>query len=203
MSDLKNYFRYNVREYFEQYFNFNNQSVLDFGCNHGNFVRYTDHNKYTGIDINKKIIEDNKTKYPQHQWLYYDGYNYMYNKNGTQKLQLEKNYDVAIAFSVITHMYENEMLEMVNILKKSCNRLLLSFYSTSNKVAYENICRYRNLTADKWKEIYNSDVYYLKTEDFLWTFYNDQYLKSLLKCDIKETKYDTKTLLGMQKCLII
>jgi len=203
MSDLKNYFRYNVREYFEQYIDFSNQSVLDFGCNHGNFIRYTPHNEYTGIDINKQIIDINKTKYPQYQWLYYNGYNYMYNKKGTAKLQLENKYDVAVSFSVITHMYENEMLEVVDTLKKNCSKLLLSYYSNTNKDAYENICRYRNLKAENWKAISQSNVYYLKTEDFLWTFYNDEYIKSLLQCDIKETKYDTKTLLGMQKCLII
>lgn len=118
-------------------------------------------------------------------------------------MQLENKYDIAVSFSVITHMYENEMLEVVDTLKKSCSKLLLSYYSNTNKDAYENICRYRNLKADNWKAISESNVYYLKTEDFLWTFYNDEYIKSLLQCDIKETKYDTKTLLGMQKCLII
>lgn len=200
---LKNYFKYNVREYFEQYIDFSNKSVLDFGCNNGNFIRYNPHSQYTGIDINKEIIDINKTKYPQYQWLYYNGYNYMYNKNGTEKLQLKNQYDIVVAFSVITHMYESEMLEVIDNLKNKCGKLLLSYYSNTNKCAYENICRYRNLKADKWNEIIESNVYYLKTEDFIWTFYKDEYIKSLLKCDIKDTKYDPTTLLGMQKCLII
>lgn len=200
---LKNYFKYNVREYFEQYIDFSNKSVLDFGCNNGNFIRYNPHSQYTGIDINKEIIDTNKIKYPQYQWLYYNGYNYMYNKNGTEKLQLENQYDIVVAFSVITHMHENEMLEVIKNLKKKCGKLLLSYYSNTNKSAYENICRYRNLKADKWDEITESNVYYLKTKDFIWTFYKDKYIKSLLKCDIKDTKYDPTTLLGMQKCLII
>ena len=57
--DLNSYLEYDVRAYFEQYTDFDNKSVLDFGCNRSNFIRYKPHNNYTGIDIIKEVIETN------------------------------------------------------------------------------------------------------------------------------------------------
>lgn len=203
MLHLKNYFKYNVRKYFEQYVNLDNKSVLDFGCNHGNFIRYNDHFDYTGIDINKNIIDNNIKKYPKYKWIYYNGYNYMYNSFGNEKIKLNRNYDVCISFSVMTHMFIDEMITYINFLKKYCGKIFVSYYSTSNKQSYENICHYRNLKNDEWAKIKSNNFYYIKTKDFLWTFYNDEYLKSIFNCQIKETRFDNKTLIGMQKCLVI
>ena len=120
---MEKYFKYNVRKYFEQYTSFENKSVLDFGCNHGNFVRYQSHHDYTGIDIDKNIIENNKVQYPGGEWIHYDGYNKMYNPNGTEELTLDRDYDVGVLFSVITHMEKDEAIETIRNLKERCKTL--------------------------------------------------------------------------------
>src|SRR4030067_1155321 len=46
----------------------NNSKILDFGCGKGDFYRFLDergiHIKYTGFDINEKLISLAKEKYP-------------------------------------------------------------------------------------------------------------------------------------------
>lgn len=193
------YFKYNVRKYFEQYTTFENKSVLDFGCNHGNFIRYKTHDDYTGIDINRKIIEQNKIQYPEHDWLHYDGYNHMYNPNGTEDLILNKNYDVCIAFSVITHMTLTETISVIQKLRDHCKKLYVSFYSNTNQQALKQICKYRELDVPE----ISGNKTYLKTDNYLWSFYDDRYLSEKLGGKVVDTKFDKRTLMGMQKCLVI
>ena len=128
LGQMEKYFKYDVRKYFEQYTSFENKSVLDFGCNHGNFVRYQSHHDYTGIDIDKNIIENNKTQYPGYKWIYYDGYNHMYNPYGSEELILDREYDICVAFSVITHMSEIETVNVIRKLKEHCKELYVTFY---------------------------------------------------------------------------
>ena len=122
--DLNSYLEYDVRAYFEQYTDFDNKSVLDFGCNRSNFIRYKPHNNYTGIDIIKEVIDKNKIEFPNYTFKHYDGYNYMYNKNGTQELSLNKHYDVCVAFSVFTHMTIEETTKEMDRVKKKYGKVL-------------------------------------------------------------------------------
>lgn len=199
----RQYFKYDVRKYFEQYTSFETKSVLDFGCNHGNFVRYQSHHDYTGIDINKAIIEQNKEQYPGCEWIHYDGYNKMYNPNGTEELTLDRDYDVGVLFSVITHMEKDEAIETIQKLKERCKTLYVTFYSHTNQQALNNICRYRKLALPDWSKIMESDVYVFKPEEYIWTFYNDDFAEKTFGGKVYDTVFSPRTLMGMQKCLII
>lgn len=196
---MEKYFKYDVRKYFEQYTSFENKSVLDFGCNHGNFVRYQSHHDYTGIDIDKNIIENNKAQYPGCKWLHYDGYNHMYNPSGSEELSLDREYDVCVAFSVITHMRIDETIKTIQKLREHCKELYVTFYSASNTYALKRICKYRNLPVPT----ITTPQAYLITDDYLWSFYDDKYISEILEGEVADTSFDRRTLMGMQKCLIL
>ena len=201
--DLNSYLEYDVRAYFEQYTDFDNKSVLDFGCNRSNFIRYKPHNNYTGIDVIKEVIDKNKIEFPNYTFKHYDGYNYMYNKNGTQELSLNKHYDVCVAFSVFTHMTIEETIPIIKKLKQHCDTLYLTYYSNKDKHAYDAICKFRDIEPNMWDSISTLDKFYIKTDDFIWSFYNDEYLQKQLGGNLYDTTKSKKTLPGMQRCLII
>jgi 2-polyprenyl-3-methyl-5-hydroxy-6-metoxy-1,4-benzoquinol methylase len=197
------YFKYDVRKYFEQYTTFEQYSVLDFGCNHGNFVRYKSHHDYTGVDINKAVIEQNKEHYRGCSWIHYDGYNKMYNPGGTEELVLNRDYDKALLFSVITHMTKDEAVETIRKLKERCETLYVTFFSHSNQQALNNICRYRKLTMPDWSNVANSSVFYFEPDEYIWSFYDDAYAEKTFGGKVYDTEFNPRSLLGMQKCLVI
>ena len=203
MSGLKTYLKYDVRAYFEQYTQFEGKTVLDFGCNKANFVKFKPHGNYTGMDIKLDVINKNKFDLPQYKFEHYDGYNYMYNPNGKQKLELKNQYDVCVAFSVFTHTELEETIEIVKQLKKNCAEVYLSYYSNKDKFAYERICDFRNLEPTMWKQIENHDVFYVKTDKWLWTFYDDEFLQKRLGGTLHETSFPQNDIRGMQRCLAI
>jgi len=196
---MAKYFKYDVRKYFEQYTSFENKSVLDFGCNHGNFVRYRSHHDYTGIDIDKNIIEKNKIQYPGCEWIHYDGYNHMYNPSGSEELDLDREYDACVAFSVMTHMSITDAVNYIQKLREHCKELYVSFYSTSNRDALERVCKYRDLPVPN----ITTPQAYLITDDYYWSFYDDDYISEILGGEVADTSFDRRTLMGMQKCLIL
>ncbi len=203
MSGLKTFLEYDVRKYFEQYTQFEGKTVLDFGCSRANFIRYKPHGNYTGIDIREDIIHKNKFDYPHYKFDHYDGYNYMYNNQGAEQLQLKNHYDVCVAFSVFTHHTIEETRETVNILKEHCDNLYISYYSNKDKFAYERVCWFRNLEANMWDNISKHDVFYLKTDRWLWSFYDDEFLENTLGGKSHATGFPENDLRGMQRCLVI
>lgn len=220
MSDLKSYnkqgstyyedtnypYTYNVRAFFEQYMSLDESSILDFGCNTGNFLKFQEHRNYTGIDIQKHIIEHNRMAYPRHTWLYYDGYNYMYNPNGKEKLRLPKNvrYDVCVAFSVFTHISLREQAQLINILKKHCKTIMMSFNSTSEEFHYENICGLAQIKNPNPQLMKNSDKgFCIQKDNKIWTFHNPEYLEKYFGADIIETTMDKDEITGHQWLAVI
>ena len=197
------YFKYDVRKYFEQYTTFEQYSVLDFGCNHGNFVRYKSHHDYTGVDINKAVIEQNKQQYPGANWRYYNGFNKMYNPKGTEEFVLDRDYDKAVLFSVITHMTKDEAVAVIQKLKERVETVYVTFFSHTNQQALTNICRYRKLTMPDWSNVTKSSVFYFEPEEYIWSFYDDAFAEKTFGGKVYDTKFNPSTLMGMQKCLII
>ena len=57
-KNTNSYLKYNVRDYLESIVDIKDKKVLDFGCNHANFLPWT--GDYTGYDIDKQVIEQNK-----------------------------------------------------------------------------------------------------------------------------------------------
>ena len=203
MSGLKTYPKYDVRAYFEQYTQFEGKTVLDFGCHRANFVSFRPHGNYTGIDIKLDIINKNKFDYPQYKFEYYDGYNYMYNPQGQQDLELKNYYDVCVAFSVFTHHTYEETKSIIDNLKEHCGQIYLTYFSNKDRFAYEKICWFRNLEANMWNAISTHDVFYLKTDKWLWAFYDDDWIADKLHGKWQATKFPQDDVRGMQRCLIL
>ena len=199
--------RGSIRQYFEQYTQFEGKSVLDFGCGRGNFVSFKPHGSYTGMEISEETANYNKFHFPQYKWVCYDGYNYMYNPNGKERVPpLKNHYDVCVAFSVFTHFTYEEAKDIIDVLKSHCDQVLFTYYSTRDRDAYDMICKWRNIEPNMWDDISKHDVFYLKTEkpeQWLWTFYDDDWLAERFKGEWHHTKFSKKSLRGFQRCLII
>lgn len=199
--------RGSIRQYFEQYIQFEGKSVLDFGCGAGNFISFHPHGNYTGIEIDIDTCNRNKFHFPQYKWEHYDGYNYMYNPEGKETTpKLRNHYDVCIAFSVFTHFTFEETKDIIDVLKEHSDQILMTYYSTKDKGAYEMICKWRNIQPNMWDQISTHDVFYLKTEEpnqCLWSFYNDDWLAERLKGTWHDTNMSTKSIRGHQRCLVI
>mgnify|MGYP003952067335 CR=1 FL=1 len=200
-------YTYDVRAFFEQYMPLDKFSILDFGCNTGNFIKFRDHKNYTGIDIQKHIIEHNKIAYPQHTWLHYNGYSRMYNPEGTEKLRLSENdrYDVCLAFSVFTHIPITEQIEIIDVLKKHCKTIMMSFNSTSDTFHYENICSLVGIDAHNIRRRYenNGTGFCIQKKNKLWTFHNPEHLKKYFGAHIIETTMEKDEITGHQWLAVI
>jgi 2-polyprenyl-3-methyl-5-hydroxy-6-metoxy-1,4-benzoquinol methylase len=203
MSASYTYPKYDVRAYFEQYTQFQGKNVLDFGCNRASFVSFKPHGNYTGIDVKENIINKNKFHYPQYKFEYYNGYNYMYNPKGNEELVLKNHYDVCVAFSVFTHHTFEETKSLIDTLKEHCDNIYLTYFSNKDRYAYEKVCWWRELEPNMWPQIESHDVFYLKTDKWLWTFYDDDWLADKLNGQWYNTKFPKDEIRGMQRCLVI
>jgi SAM-dependent methyltransferase len=114
-----------------------NSTVLDFGGNVGNILKdqnsTIDHCKYWSLDVSKDAIERGRREFPQAHWLYYNRYNFSFNPDGVQNLELpfqEERFDLILAYSVFTHIGLKEMLSLVKDLLRLLRpggRLAFSF----------------------------------------------------------------------------
>lgn len=166
------YLTYNVRNYFELISPLDNKKVLDFGCNHANFLLDGFSGKYVGLDIDKDVIEKNKTLYPQHNWIYYKNYNFQY-KCDTSIVRewpiIDTDFDRVLAFSVFTHTDFFEFSETVAFLKKHVKQsgsLLLTFLSSKNKEVIKAVLTHREYLFGNHidiiiNKIYNSNICYV------------------------------------------
>ena len=166
------YLTYNVRDYFEYITPLDNKKILDFGCNHANFLLTPFTGTYVGLDIDKDIIDKNKNLYPEHEWIYYKNYNFQYNCNNNITREwplLDTDFDHILAFSVFTHTDFLEFSETVDLLKKHVNdkgSILTTFISTKNKEIIRAVLNHRSNLFDDYIEeitdkIYNSNICYV------------------------------------------
>lgn len=143
------YLKYDVKKYFESIKALDNTKVLDFGCNHANFLNEKFFGKYIGLDVDSSIIENNKKIHPQHQWIHYDKYNYQYNcKNTTTDSwpNIPTSIETAIAFSVFTHTTFDEFSYTIDKLKLHIvpgGDILATFFSSADQDALYKILLHR------------------------------------------------------------
>lgn len=166
------YLTYNVREYFELIKSLNNSRILDFGCNHANFLLNDFDGEYIGLDIDKVLVDKNKIKYPQHQWIHYDNYNYQYNcklDTTDEWPNIPKSLDTIIAFSVFTHTDYSEFEYTIGKLRNCLNSsgtILATFLSTTEKENIIKVLKHRTEFFEGKEEeiadkIYNKKIVYL------------------------------------------
>ena len=143
------YLTYDVADYFANITNLTNKKILDYGCNHANFLCFGFQGDYTGLDIDKTIIERNKQQYPQYNWIYYNEQNNQYNPtiNEIAAWPLNENYDVICAFSVFTHCSFEYKRKVINKLKSHLNnkgKLLVTYIDINDKRAITEWYNYRS-----------------------------------------------------------
>ena len=90
-------------------------------------------------------------------------------------------------------------MNTIQKLRERCKELYVTFYSNTNIQALEQICKYRKLDVPD----ISGNQTYLITEDYLWSFYDDKYISEILDGEVADTSFDRRTLMGMQKCLIL
>ncbi|HEX8847838.1 MAG TPA: class I SAM-dependent methyltransferase [Pyrinomonadaceae bacterium] len=100
------------------------RKILDFGGNIGTFLvgagEHVAHDDYWCIDLNPAVVEQGRRTYPQAHFVHYNRYSPQYNPNGVRHLPIPDcgvKFDMILAFSVFTHVDQNEMLELVGQLR--------------------------------------------------------------------------------------
>ena len=172
-------------------------TVLDYGSNYGMFLDSSrgkfKQPEYTGIDIDLAAIEFGRSKFPEANFIWYNGFNHMYNPEGDKnKPVLDKQYDSIVSYSVFTHTTIKDTLESMAYLYeqlKPGGKMLLTWLSIDNKQAVEFFYRKRVMEFKSCDTIQTDDYVYLvdnklsKTEDIgmFLVFYKQDYLAKLLE----------------------
>jgi SAM-dependent methyltransferase len=106
-----------------------NVSILDYGCNQGNFLNsaaeHIAKERYLGIDIIPMAIGTAQSKNPGYRFLHYDKWHQAYNPTGNKNLKitdvLHEKFDVIISYSVFTHNTIEQAKSELEDLKKLLN----------------------------------------------------------------------------------
>jgi len=113
-----------------------NDSILDVGCGYGDLFKFLKQQgwsgQYTGVDINKELIEEGRIKYPDADLRVLD----------LQEEKIDGNYDWCVSAHVLTSStedvsYINHLFEMVSIMFELSNKGI-SFNLLSPLVDYTN-----------------------------------------------------------------
>jgi SAM-dependent methyltransferase len=172
-------------------------TVLDYGSNYGMFLDSSkgkfDHSQYTGIDIDLEAIKTGRNKFPDAEFIWYNGFNLMYNPQGDRdKPKLDKQYDTIVSYSVITHTTVEDTLDSIAYLYsnlKPGGKMLITWLSVDNIRAVNFFYRKRVTQFKTCDRIQTDDYTYLidnklsKVADkgLLLVFYKKDYLAELLK----------------------
>lgn len=114
--------------YFDQLlegWDWSGKRILDFGGNVGGFLvgagDHIDHDDYWCLDPTQDAIERGRSEFPRAHFVFYNRYSSYFNPNGIRNLpvpDLGLKFDIILAFSVFTHTHRNEMLELVEQLRR-------------------------------------------------------------------------------------
>jgi SAM-dependent methyltransferase len=175
-----------------------NGTVLDYGSNYGNFLasagsKFKQEN-YTGIDVDLSAIESGKERFPDAEFIHYNAFNYMYNPTGLENLDIPitKKYDTVISYSVFTHTSEEDFLNRLAQLFTFVvpgGKILFTFCDPEDNTIVNFFTQKRIKTFGRCDNISSSTKLYLIDADIksipdvnklLLTFYNREYLKSIL-----------------------
>jgi hypothetical protein len=155
----KIYLEYNVRKYFEQIVPLKGKRVVDWGCNHGNMLKYQECDfDYTGIDVDNEIIKQNIQRWPNHKWIHLDTYNHQYNAKGGNEW-IDVDADLVLMFSIFTHMTVSEMKKYI---KKIKSPLLSTFIPSDDERMLHTALNYRlSHRPDIFNKVYNKEYAYI------------------------------------------
>ncbi len=150
--------------------NIEEKNILDFGGNKGNLLHISNgkikQKNYTCIDVNLEAINKGKEDFPQATFLHWNKFNPVYNHSGNKNeplLTIGKKFDIALAYSVITHTDWQEFKLYIEYLKQHSNNVIVSFIDINNKEMkaffYNKRCKDYGSCVD-FKNI-NNDYFYL------------------------------------------
>lgn len=199
-----------------------NGTVLDYGSNYGNFLasagnKFKQEN-YTGIDVDFDAIQSGKEQFPNAEFIHYNSFNHMYNPNGIENLDIPvtKTYDTIISYSVFTHTSEEDFLNRLEQLCKLVapgGKILFTFCDPDNPIIVNFFTQKRIRMFGRCDNILTSTKLYLVDADIksipdvnkmLITFYNREYLKSILsKYDVSIHNAPLDCLNCFQNCVIL
>jgi SAM-dependent methyltransferase len=106
-----------------------NVSILDYGCNQGNYLNsareFINVDNYIGADIMQLSILNASMKHIDCKFLHYDKWHQAYNPSGDKTIKLSyvlhQKFDVIICYSVFTHNTIEQAKEELEDLKKLLN----------------------------------------------------------------------------------
>ena len=172
-------------------------TVLDYGSNYGMFLDSSrgkfKQTEYTGIDVDLEAIEFGRSKFPNANFIWYNGFNHMYNPEGDKtKPVLDLQYDSVVSYSVFTHTTIKDTLDSIAYLYtnlKPGGKMLLTWLSIDNKQAVDFFYRKRVMEFKSCDTIQTDDYTYLidnklsKVEaiGMFLVFYKQDYLAKLLE----------------------
>jgi SAM-dependent methyltransferase len=179
--------------------NYGKVSVLDFGCNQGNYVNHAKFvvspDRYLGVDIIENSITLARKKYPNYEFLHYNGWHPSFNPEGDKNLvltdTLNRGFDVIIAYSVFTHNTVEETQKQIAVLKELLNPhgcILMTFWhlekfdrsveyisSMTNNLSYDEAALKSCKKVAYWIDFNNTVVdqmnYNIDSCDSLFTYY--------------------------------
>jgi SAM-dependent methyltransferase len=139
--------------------------VLDFGCNQGNYLYHARNivnpSRYIGIDLNFLSIEAAKTKHPEYKFVHYNKWHPSYNPFGNKNIKLtdfvDTDFDVVIAYSVLTHTTIKEtkriLDELYHVIKPG-GTILFTIWLTEHFYNFYNCVKHiqKNIILDDYAD---------------------------------------------------
>jgi len=154
-----------------------NVSILDYGCNQGNYLNsareFIDTDKYIGADITQLSILNASMNHIDCKFLHYDKWHQAYNPNGDKNIKLSyvlhQKFDVILCYSVFTHNTIEQAKEELEDLKKLLNPNGVILFTIWRKEIFEPFSnwileRFDNVEPIDFKSLqYKKYAYWLDT----------------------------------------
>ena len=125
------------------------RKILDYGDNVGGFLDgsgdHVNHDDYWCLDVSQLSNEEGSRRFPQAHFVHNDRYSSEYNPTGVHYLSLPDcgvKFDFILAFSVFTHTHQQEMLALVEQLRRMMNPqgvIAFTFCDRSYRRALSNL----------------------------------------------------------------
>ncbi len=178
-----------------------NKTVIDWGCGHSNFLHFCPdfpRKNYIGVDVNKHLINWCKKKWPDTCFKHFQHFNWQYSHHEklTSWPNLKKKCDLILAFSVFTHTDYSDLVSCLSYFKsilKEKGKIYFTFYSNSNRSAFELVRLYRkehNYRRDYWQKIKNSHISYMYSVNGLANLMLNKESLPKIPCDSFFALYD-------------
>lgn len=189
------------------------KTFLDFGGNKGNLLSFPDFNiapeNYTCVDVDRDVLLMGAENTPTAKFVYYNRYSNVYNtggKKGYNFPDVSKDQDVIFAFSVFTHTDFNELKATLEWFKTfNYKKIIISLLDLNRPIHLDLFYKRRleqygsAIDIRKFEDCDAEVLYYINNNtvvtdqdhidptpyDFLLTFYNLDYIRSVFDCRVE------------------